>query len=69
MSDFQDDFSTDRQETILAKRTNYQGEKRSKELNRLKKQQEKKERKKNPEIDLTDDTLQTENETTPDTTP
>jgi len=53
----------------LAKRTNYQGEKRSKELNRLKKQQEKKERKKNPEIDLTNDALPTENETTSDTTP
>jgi len=35
----------------LAKRTNYQGEKRSKELNRLKKQNDKKERKKNNDND------------------
>jgi len=53
----QDFFS---QEIILAKRTNYQGEKRSKELNRLKKQEEKKERKKNPENEPSDDTLQPE---------
>lgn len=47
----------------MAKRTNYQGEKRSKELNRLKKQNEKKERKKNNENDQPDDDMvQTENE-------
>jgi hypothetical protein len=53
------------QEIILAKRTNYQGEKRSKELNRLKKQNEKKERKKNIENDQPDDMPQTENELPP----
>lgn len=50
----------------MAKRTNYQGEKRSKELNRLKKQNEKKERKKNNENDQPDDDMvQTENELPP----
>ncbi len=49
----------------MAKRTNYQGEKRSKELNRLKKQNEKKERKKNIENDQPDDMPQTENELPP----
>jgi hypothetical protein len=46
----------------LAKRTNYQGEKRNKELNRLKKQQEKKERKKHPENDLPDNGPAPEND-------
>ncbi|MDD3813836.1 MAG: hypothetical protein PHZ02_04245 [Desulfocapsaceae bacterium] len=45
----------------MAKRTNYQGEKRSKELNRLKKQNEKKERKKNTENEQPEDTPQIEN--------
>jgi len=49
----------------LAKRTNYQGEKRAKELNRLKKQNEKKERKKNTENDEPDDLPQTANEVPP----
>ena len=53
------------QELILAKRTNYQGEKRAKELNRLKKQNEKKERKKNTENDEPDDLPQTANEVPP----
>jgi len=53
------------QEIILARRTNYQGEKRSKELNRLKKQNEKKERKKNNENDQPDDMPQTDNELPP----
>jgi hypothetical protein len=44
----------------LAKRTNYQGEKRSKELNRLKKQEEKKERKKHSENEPADDPLEPE---------
>lgn len=44
----------------MAKRTNYQGEKRSKELNRLKKQEEKKERKKNPENEPSEETNQPE---------
>jgi hypothetical protein len=51
------------QENILAKRTNYQGEKRAKELNRLKKQTEKKERKKNGEQNPTDDPSTTEDNT------
>ena len=46
----------------MAKRTNYQGEKRSKELNRLKKQEEKKERKKNPENEPAEDTPQPESQ-------
>lgn len=49
----------------MAKRTNYQGEKRTKELNRLKKQNEKKERKKNPENDQQEETLPSESETPP----
>ena len=49
----------------MAKRTNYQGEKRAKELNRLKKQTEKEERKKNNANDHSDDTLQPDNETPP----
>ncbi|MBW6519664.1 MAG: hypothetical protein K0A99_01450 [Desulfoarculaceae bacterium] len=49
----------------MARRTNYQGEKRSKELNRLKKQNEKKERKKNNENDQPDDMPQTDNELPP----
>jgi enterochelin esterase-like enzyme len=51
------------QETIVAKRTNYQGEKRAKELNRLKKQSEKEERKKNNTNDQSDETLQPDDET------
>ena len=53
------------QETIVAKRTNYQGEKRAKELNRLKKQSEKEERKKNNANDQPDEALPTDNETPP----
>jgi hypothetical protein len=53
------------QEIIVAKRTNYQGEKRAKELNRLKKQSEKEERKKNNTNDQADETLPTENEIPP----
>jgi len=53
------------QETIVAKRTNYQGEKRAKELNRLKKQTEKEERKKNIANDQPDDTVPTDHETPP----
>jgi hypothetical protein len=53
------------QETIVAKRTNYQGEKRAKELNRLKKQTEKEERKKNIANDQPDDAVPTDNETPP----
>ncbi len=49
----------------MAKRTNYQGEKRAKELNRLKKQTEKEERKKNNVNDQADETVQIENETPP----
>ncbi|MFH2122355.1 MAG: hypothetical protein ABIJ50_02575 [Pseudomonadota bacterium] len=49
----------------MAKRTNYQSEKRSKEVNRLKKQNEKKERKKNPENDPPEDIPQIENEFPP----
>ncbi len=49
----------------MAKRTNYQGEKRTKELNRLKKQSEKEERKKNNANDQPDETLPTDNETPP----
>ncbi len=50
----------------MAKRTNYQGEKRAKELNRLKKQTEKEERKKNNvNDDQPDDTVPTDNETPP----
>lgn len=58
--------SKDSQETILAKRTNYQGEKRTKELNRLKKQTEKKERKKTHEDEQPDETPQTEGEAAPE---
>ncbi|MDO9042448.1 MAG: hypothetical protein Q7U64_08925 [Desulfocapsaceae bacterium] len=47
----------------MAKRTNYQGEKRAKELNRLKKQSEKEERKKNNTNDQSDETLQPDDET------
>jgi hypothetical protein len=50
------------QETIVAKRTNYQGEKRAKELNRLKKQSEKEERKRNITNSQPDDARQTDNE-------
>ena len=49
----------------MAKRTNYQGEKRAKELNRLKKQTEKEERKKNIVNNQSDDTVPTDNETPP----
>lgn len=49
----------------MAKRTNYQGEKRAKELNRLKKQSEKEERKKNNINNQTGETLPTDNETPP----
>jgi len=49
----------------LAKRTNYQGEKRAKELNRLKKQNEKKERKKNAENEEQADLPQTAPEVPP----
>lgn len=49
----------------MAKRTNYQGEKRAKELNRLKKQSEKEERKKNNATDQPAETLPTDNETPP----
>lgn len=49
----------------MAKRTNYQGEKRAKELNRLKRQNEKKERKKNPENDQQEEIFPTESETPP----
>ena len=49
----------------MAKRTNYQGEKRAKELNRLKKQNEKEERKKNNTNDLADAPLQPNDETPP----
>ncbi|MCX5870595.1 MAG: hypothetical protein NTY00_08175 [Deltaproteobacteria bacterium] len=49
----------------MAKRTNYQGEKRAKELNRLKKQNEKEERKKNIVTDQPDDAVPTDNETPP----
>lgn len=48
----------------MAKRTNYQGEKRTKELNRLKKQNEKKERKKTHEDEQPEDINQTEIEGT-----
>lgn len=50
----------------MAKRTNYQGEKRTKELNRLKKQTEKKERKKTHEDEQPDETPQTEGEAAPE---
>ena len=49
----------------MAKRTNYQGEKRAKELNRLKKQSEKEERKKNNTNDQPDEPLPTNNEIPP----
>jgi len=49
----------------VAKRTNYQGEKRTKELNRLKKQTEKEERKKNIATNQPDDAAPTDNETPP----
>ena len=51
----------------MAKRINYQGEKRTKELNRLKKQTEKKERKKAHEDEQPDETPQTEGEAAPET--
>ncbi len=57
------------QETILAKRTNYQGEKRTKELNRLKKQNEKKERKKSHEDEQPDEISPTEGEAATEVTP